>query len=383
MEKRDNPHGAAEGYCLSRTRGRISRAFVGLLWLAAAAWGFYVFHARLQEDRAGWDFFNYANMAFFGVGGLIFLFRGGHMSFTGARDAFFPDKSALADSIRGQLPDPDGAPPVGDLFAMVDGDLRDNGQWFGSVGIGREWVLGDLANRIDRLRGIFTVDRVERIRHHKKRILQLVLVDDRWQKHVTDFKDHRDLRAAANCLALRVPDARRGDSAELDSFWTTSESKRERLERDFRQRQAFRASEAVRRESASGGPQDMILTYRNGEMTSQVSASLVEEALERCLGGEEAGFRLTPNCPVEAQGWTLHALDCTPRAEGGVLLLLELTPGEEALALARTLGRREALEILTAWLRREAPDLVGWDLRRLYQSPGDSRGARAGNDKTT
>lgn len=76
-----------------------------------------------------------------------------------------------------------------ELFAMVDRDLKEHGQWFDAVGIGREWVLGDAASRIDRIRAIFTVDR---IRHHHSqtgihtnRILELVLIDDRWQKAVT------------------------------------------------------------------------------------------------------------------------------------------------------------------------------------------------------
>ncbi len=72
---------------------------------------------------------------------------------------------------------------MAELFAMVDNDLKENGQWFGPVGVGREWVLGDLATRIDRIRGIFVVDE---IRQHStqtgtrtSRSMELVLIDDR------------------------------------------------------------------------------------------------------------------------------------------------------------------------------------------------------------
>ena len=48
------------------------------------------------------------------------LFR----SYRSLRDALIPEKSALARSIRAQLPYPDEAPPVKELFAMVDRDLQ-------------------------------------------------------------------------------------------------------------------------------------------------------------------------------------------------------------------------------------------------------------------
>ena len=114
----------------------------------------------------------------------------------------------------------------------------------------------------------------------------------------------------------------------------------------------------------------MILRRRDGEVTSRVTASLVEELLERCPDGAESGFELTPTRPLETQGRTLRSLNCLVQEDGKVLLLLELAPREEHLALARSMDRREALAVLTAWLRREAPDLADWDLRRLYQGSG-------------
>ena len=168
VQRKNNPHGAAEGYCLSRTRKKLSWVFWGLLWLVVAAVLFYMFHVGLQEDRAYWETTDYVTLAVCGGGGLLLLLLGVYMGYAGVRDTFFPGKSALADSIRSQLPYPDETPPVEELFAMVDDDLKANGQWFGEVGIGREWVLGDAVNRIDRLRGIFTVDKIVH-RHSGKR----------------------------------------------------------------------------------------------------------------------------------------------------------------------------------------------------------------------
>ena len=197
--------------------------------------------------------------------------------------------------------------------------------------------------------------------------MQLILIDDRWQQHTTDFKDPQDLRAAADCLGLRVPEARRGVNDQLDSFRITDESEREDFERDFRQRQARRVSEAAQREFVSGGDQDMILKRRNGMVTSRVTVALAEEALDGCLNGQETGFELTAAHPVEAQGRAFRTLHCFPQTETEVLLILE--PEGEPTAPGRILDRRGALRVLTDWLRREVSDLVDWDLQMTYEEP--------------
>ncbi len=56
------------------------------------------------------------------------------LAYRSLRDALRPEKSALARSIRSQLPYPEEAPPVKELFAMVDQDLKQNGQWCGKTG---------------------------------------------------------------------------------------------------------------------------------------------------------------------------------------------------------------------------------------------------------
>ena len=122
----------------------------------------------------------------------------------------------------------------------------------------------------------------------------------------------------------------------------------------------------------------MILKRRNGDVTSRVSASLVEDVLKRCLRGEESGFELTPTRPVEGRGRTFRSLDCFVRTDGGepqALLLLEpaSSEGGENLALALAADPRRAEEVLKGWLRREVPDLTDWDLRRVYETPGAAR----------
>ena len=334
VQQKNNPNGVAEGYCLSRTRKRLSWLLGGLVSAAVGGALLYMFYVGMGMDRTYWDKQDEVTLWGSIIGGAFLLLLGLYLIYTGGRDTFFPAKSSLADSIRSQLPYPDEAPPVGELFAMVDNDLKENGQWFGPVGIGQEWVLGEQANRIDRIRGIFVVDE---IRQHStqtgtrtSRNMQLVLVDDRWRKHVTDFRNPQDMRAAADCLALRVPDARRGGSGQCSSFMSMDEGAREDFERDFRQKQNLRASEKVRKEALQGGTQDMILKRRGGEVTSRVSNAVVEEQLKRCLDGEESGFELTPTRPIEGEGRAFRSLNCFVRTGEGtepqVLLLLELAP---------------------------------------------------------
>lgn len=265
VQQKNNPHGVAEGYCLSRTRKRLTWMIWALLVLAMSAGLLCMLKVGLDQDRTYWETMDYVTLAVCGIGGPLLLIGGLYLGYIAVRDSFFPEKSALAKSIRNQLPYPDNAPPVEELFAMVDADLKENAQWFGPVGIGREWVLGDGVNKIDRIRGIFVVNELHQ--HHTQtgirtsRNMELVLIDDRWQRTVTSFRDLKDLQAAADCLALRVPYAQRGTNGENTKFWTMDESARENFEREFRKKQSLRASEQAWREASGGGTQDMILQH--------------------------------------------------------------------------------------------------------------------------
>ncbi len=241
LQKKYSPHGAAEGYCLSRTRKKLNQLPIGILMLfVAVCVGVYALYGEL-------DALYKQLLAGVMAAGLLAL--GGYVSFAAVRDSFFPAGSQLARSIRSQLPYPDEAPEVDELFRMVDADLGDDPLWVGSIGIGKEWVLGDSASLISRIRGIFTIDRIE---HHRRsnggstttRILELVLVDDRWNQAVTDFKSPQDLQNAADCLAGRVPEARRGGGSARAAFCGMKEEEREAFLQEFDRRQAARLASA-------------------------------------------------------------------------------------------------------------------------------------------
>ncbi len=365
VQQRNNPNGVQEGYCLSRTRKRAGWVMWGILWLAVSGAAFWMLYIGLQQERTYWENSDYVTLIASGVVGVLLLLLGLYMGYHGIRDTFFPEKSTLADSIRSQLPYPDEAPPVKELFAMVDNDLKENGQWFDTVGIGQEWVLGDFATRIDRIRGIFVVDEIRR--HHSgnrtstTRELELVLIDDRWQKQATSFQDPRELRAAADCLALKVPGARRGTNDQWSAFLNMDDAEREDFELEFRQNKSRRASAQLQQETMAGGVQDMILSS-GGDVTSRVTLSLVEEHLRRCAGREEQCFTLTATRPVEGTDGAFRAIHVSA-SDGTVWLGAETADGSSIAT--KGVGEREAKRVLSSWLRHEAPDTSGWEMQRM------------------
>lgn len=138
--KKQQPDGPEEGYCLQRTRGRLT----GLIWAALvliggglAIWFFMTAQSmpyeaeQLKEELS----FGYYLIP---VAGAVAILVGLFLAYRSLRDALVPEKSALAQSIRAQLPYPDEAPAVKELFSMVDQDLKANGQWCGKLGVGKE-----------------------------------------------------------------------------------------------------------------------------------------------------------------------------------------------------------------------------------------------------
>lgn len=383
MQRKNNPHGVEEGYCLTRTRKKLTWCLWAVILLVLAAGLGVMFYVGLRQDRTYWETKDYVVLVVSGGGAAFLLALGIGLGYMGIRDAFFPEKGTLAQSIRNQLPFPDGAPPVDELFAMVDNDLKENATWFGEVGIGAEWVLGDEANRIDRIRGIFTVDKIRQrstqTGTRTSRVLELVLIDNRWHKSVTDFKDPQDLRDAAEFLALRVPDAVRGVNDQYGDFLKKNDIERENFEREFQQKQNLRASEQALKKAGNSGTQEMILEAADGTVTSRVTLSLVEEHLRRCLSGEEGFFVLTAVRPVEAGSQAVKAVRCYAREENAgeerVMLAVEPVSGDEGETLLRVLtaDRWEAKKILEDWLKRQAPDVADWQLAMQARAPRDGQ----------
>lgn len=250
-QKKRHPDAVPQGgYCLDRTRKRLARLLWSLLYLLLAAGCGVVFFMGFGEEKT-----EISDWAVWIVSGGAFLLFAGcclYETYTDLRDAFFPARSRLAQSIRSQLPYPDEAPPVEELFAMVDKDIQENGQWFDRVAIGREWVLGDDVSSIARIRGVFPRDEIKvrytNGRRQSARIIELYIVDDRKQVQSTGLRKPAELQAAVDCLRLRAPEAFFDTYARMSDFTAQSEEEWQAVERSVQRRRDQRLAEEEERE---------------------------------------------------------------------------------------------------------------------------------------
>ena len=248
MKKHSNA--PKEGYCMAKTKGRLVYVLLALLFLfislCTGAFGLSLW----GEDKALWDSMDYLSLMVAVIASIGFAAAGIYEGYTSIRDAFFPEKSRLAVSIRSQLSHPDMAPPVKELFAMVDKDIRENGQWFESVAVGKEWVLGDDASHISRIRAVFGRNELQRVhsqnRVQTRRIVQLLIVDDRKQVQITGLQDPRKLEELLSCLRQKAPAALFLPYSEYMGFCGKTDEEWASMERAFRQgQQKIQDKEAV------------------------------------------------------------------------------------------------------------------------------------------
>ena len=371
--RRQQPDGPEEGYCLQRTRGRLT----GLIWAVLclvggglAIWFFLTAQAmpyeaeRLKEEMS----FGYYLIP---VAGVIAILVGLFLAYRSLQDALVPEKSALAQSIRNQLPYPEEAPPVKELFAMVDQDLKANGQWCGKLGVGKEWVLGDEVSSIPRIRGVFS-----REEHHTRRagkrtqtvhIYEIWIVDDRRERQVTTLKSRKELDEAMDCLRRRAPAAMFGvyDSKEYqDLVYAKEEEQKYAQERAYRQRKA--QFEEQEREEQERLAQNQVLTLPDGSVTSRITWDTIHHLLRQPnQKGETVPFQLVPGIPFQGQGHTFSRLvGLAGGAAQPTRILMEEysgTPGVPGqYAWTRDVAAGEAEEILRVWLRGEIPSLENW-----------------------
>ncbi len=374
-------------YCLEKTRGRLLSLWLALLLLflgmSAGVYGWM----RMGEDRSAWDYMEYVKMAIGCLGALFLTVSGIWTAFTALRDAFWPQKSALARSIRSQLPYPDSAPGVRELFAMVDQDIRQNGQWFDKVAVGKEWVLGDVASYLPRVRVFFGRDEIkthgsgERV--NTSRIVELYILDDRRQCQITTLRNPRELAPLLDYISLRAPDALRRPYSEYASWCQKTDMEWENMLREYRVKQGKRELEAFRTKDA-GMDQNVTLTFPDGSVTSRVTPERIREAMLQCLKEGEGVFSLSLGRPIEKNGCRFTGMECfaafyedmeEPEDQeleelGEAELLLKMTSAGagERPQYGRTLQTdvRTAERILNAWLLGEVPELGEWEAAPLF-----------------
>lgn len=358
--RRKNSDASKGGYCLKRTRNRLVYLPLAILFLflALAMGAFSVL--LLKEDWSLWDYTDYITLAV-GIGGTLAFAAGGiYEGYTAIRDAFFPEKSRLANSIRSQLPNPDMAPGVQELFAMVDKDIAENGQWFDRIAIGKEWVLGDDATYIPRIRAVFGRNELKTV-HRKSRtqatrIIQLLIVDDRQQVQITGLRNPRELEAILTCLRLRTPAALFLPYKEYTGFCGKTDLEWASMERDFRQRQAQMAPQT--RQTTSD--QNIILTDAAGVRTSLVTSQSILAQIDSVIPGK--GFELEFLRPIPAgDKGQVQKMRWVTLRDKIVLVASMMQNDGVSYALQKSLDKNNAQNIMmTVFETRSLPDFSDW-----------------------
>lgn len=394
----ENQRTQTGGYCLNITRKKLMSLWLAALLLFLGASACVYGWMQLGADKSGWDYMEYIKLVI-GWGGAVFLFASGvGTAYTAVRDAFWPQKSALARSIRSQLPYPDAAPNVRELFAMVDKDIAENGQWFDKVAVGREWVLGDVASYIPRIRLFFGRDEIRSHRSGERvnttRIVELYILDDRRQCQMTTLRNPRELQPLLDCIALRAPDALRRPYSEYAGWCQKSDAEWEDMLRKYRVRQGEREMAAYQAGNTDAAiEQNMVLACQDGNVTSRVTPELIRQTLLTCLRQGEGSFTLTPGRPIEQRGCRYTEMECfagfyeeteepsiqemEEQGEAELCLKMISTEAGKEVQYGRSLQTdiRTAEQILREWLRGELPELKGWEAIPVYvkQEPETKR----------
>ena len=89
VQRKNNPHGISEGYCLSRTRKRLTWLIWAFLVLVVSAALFFMLKVGLEQDKTYWETMDYVTLAVCGVGGPLLLIGGLYLGYTAVRDTFF------------------------------------------------------------------------------------------------------------------------------------------------------------------------------------------------------------------------------------------------------------------------------------------------------
>lgn len=385
-----NPRAVRGSYCLKITQKKLLSLWLALLFLLMGGLAGIYGCMELVADKSDWSYMEYIKLAAGWLCVILLTASGIGTAYTAVRDAFWPQKSTLARSIRSQLPYPDSAPEVGELFAMVDKDIEANGQWFDKVAVGKEWVLGDEANYIPRIRLFFGRDEIRTHtsgeRTNTSRIVELHILDDRKQRHIYTLRNPRELQPLLDCISLRTPDALCRPYRECASWCQKSDMEWADMLREYRVRQGEREMAAFG--AGSGGmatDQNMVLTFPDGDVTSRVTPDLVHQALMDCLKQGEGTLLLTPGCPVIRGDVRYMEMECfaafyeeidEPAASemedfGEANLLLKMTSVKDGRTLCQ--GKaiwtdiRSAEEILRAWLQGALPDLEKWEDVKFFE----------------
>ena len=215
-------------------------------------------------------------------------------------------------------------------------------------------------------------------------------MDDRRQVQSTGLRKPAELKAAVDCLRLRVPEAHFDNYSNMSKFAGQSEEEWQALERDFvrRRDQRLAQQEEQSRYSAGNNPNFVLIDLR-GRRTSRFDRRTVEDQITG-LNGQGSRFALEPVelIPVPGRnGMRLSRLECGVTDQGLTLVVVLKMAGGPDQVFARPVSKQEARESFVNLLEgKQPPDLSNlsrWQPLQVMEQPKQqSRAKLVYSDRT-
>lgn len=181
------------------------------------------------------------------------------------------------------------------IFAQIDKDIEENGKKFGKIWVGKDWILGIEAMRIDRIRGIFTFT----MWRGKMREHSICLVDDQQNILTTSLTFVKQLDELNGYLTGLLPRTATGNFKDYLAFVAKDKEEMEAFNDEFLHGKTPETSEFV-------------FTGTDGIPTSLATSELIRQSINALQPDEQ--IRLVACNPPDSEwgnctGMTCYRLD--------------------------------------------------------------------------
>lgn len=243
---------------------------------------------------------------------------------------------------------------VSSLFLRIDEDMATGGQKFGYLWVGREWVLGDEAMRIEHIRGIFSM----KIWRGKCYEYAICLVDNHRNVQTTNVSRESQLDGAYSYLTELLPHAAQGGMDEYTGFVGMNDLEREEFEQIFAgKRHPNKGSGEEGRDSV-----EFVFQGTDGIPTSHVSLEMMYDALDEME--PDSVIWLTPGKPLYSDQGNSYNLSCHRAEDADRYTVAVFMDVDHPQVFAHDFALERVKTLFAAYFNQAyIPDLKGWEDR--------------------
>lgn len=232
------------------------------------------------------------------------------------------------------------------IFAQIDKDIEENGKKFGKIWVGKDWILGIEAMRIDRIRGIFTFT----MWRGKMREHSICLVDDQQNILTTSLTFVKQLDELNGYLTGLLPRTATGNFKDYLAFVAKDKEEMEAFNDEFLHGKTPETSEFV-------------FTGTDGIPTSLATSELIRQSINALQPDER--IRLVACNPPDSEwgnctGMTCYRLD--DEEQYALLAYFCTEDDREAAFVLRPVPTARAYAVLLTYFEKlEVPDVTTWE----------------------